>query len=154
MVKHADKNLIVGLDIGTSKVVALVAEINDLQEVEIIGIGTSPSRGLKKGVVVNIESTVDSIQRAINEAEMMSDIQINTVFAGIAGSHISSMNSIGVVKVTDGEVSDNDVARVIEAARAMNIPDNQRILHVLPKEFIIDKQEVCNAAVLKLKILY
>jgi len=136
-----ENRIIVGLDIGTSKIVALVAEINADNDVEIIGIGTSPSRGLKKGVVVNIEATVDSIQRAINEAEMMSDIQINTVFAGIAGSHISSMNSIGVVKVSDGEVSENDVARVIEAARAMNIPDNQRILHVLPKEFIIDMQE-------------
>lgn len=137
----SENRIIVGLDIGTSKIVALVAEINIDDEVEIIGIGTSPSRGLKKGVVVNIEATVDSIQRAINEAEMMSDIQINTVFAGIAGSHITSMNSIGVVKVSDGEVSENDVARVIEAARAMNIPDNQRILHVLPKEFIIDMQE-------------
>jgi len=136
-----ENKIIVGLDIGTSKIVALVAEINNDLDVEIIGIGTSASRGLKKGVVVNIEATVDSIQRAINEAEMMSDIQINTVFAGIAGSHISSMNSIGVVKVSDGEVSENDVARVIEAARAMNIPDNQRILHVLPKEFIIDSQE-------------
>jgi len=136
-----ENKIIVGLDIGTSKIVALVAEINNDLDVEIIGIGTSASRGLKKGVVVNIEATVDSIQRAINEAEMMSDIQINTVFAGIAGSHISSMNSIGVVKVSDGEVSENDVARVIEAARAMNIPDNQRILHVLPKEFIIDNQE-------------
>jgi cell division protein FtsA len=141
MPRHPDKNLIVGLDIGTSKIVALVGELNDQDEVEVIGLGTSASNGLKKGVVVNIEATVDSIQRAVNEAEMMSNCQITSVFAGIAGSHISSMSSSGVVKIVDGEVDEDDVHRVIEAARAMDIPDNQRILHVLPQQFIIDKQE-------------
>jgi cell division protein FtsA len=141
MSKHTDRNLIVGLDIGTSKIVALVGELNEEGEVEVIGIGTCVSNGLKKGVVVNIEATVESIRRAVSEAEMMSNCQINSVFAGIAGSHINSMSSTGVVKIVDGEVDEDDVHRVVEAARAMDIPDNQRILHVLPQEFIIDKQE-------------
>ena len=141
MPKQTDRNLIVGLDIGTSKIVALVGELNDENQVEVIGLGTSVSNGLKKGVVVNIEATVESIQRAVSEAEMMSNCQITSVFAGIAGSHINSMSSTGVVKIVDGEVDEEDVRRVIEAARAMDIPDNQRILHVLPQEFIIDRQE-------------
>jgi len=141
MPKQTDRNLIVGLDIGTSKIVALVGELNDENQVEVIGLGTSVSNGLKKGVVVNIEATVESIQRAVSEAEMMSNCQITSVFAGIAGSHINSMSSTGVVKIVDGEVDDDDVSRVVEAARAMDIPDNQRILHVLPQEFIIDRQE-------------
>jgi cell division protein FtsA len=141
MSKKAEKNLIVGLDIGTSKVVAIVGEITDEDEIEIIGIGSHPSRGLKKGVVVNIESTVQSIQRAVEEAELMAGCQINSVYAGIAGSHIRSLNSHGIVAIRDKEVSPGDVDRVIDAARAVAIPADQKILHVLPQEFIIDNQE-------------
>ncbi|MCK5876019.1 MAG: cell division protein FtsA [Candidatus Marithrix sp.] len=135
-------NLIVGLDIGTSKIVAVVGELspeNDL--VEIIGIGQHPSRGLKKGVVVNIESTTHSIQRAIEEAELMSGCDINSVYAGIAGNHIRSMNSHGIVAIRDKEVYQEDIERVIDAARAVAIPADQRIIHILPQEFIIDNQE-------------
>lgn len=141
MSKKVEKNLIVGLDIGTSKIVAIVGEINDENGIEIIGIGSHPSRGLKKGVVVNIESTVQSIQRAVEEAELMAGCQINSVYTGIAGSHISSLNSHGIVAIRDKEVSPGDVDRVIDAARAVAIPADQRVLHVLPQEFIIDNQE-------------
>lgn len=141
MTKKTDKNLIVGLDIGTSKVVAIVGEITTEGEIEIIGLGSHPSRGLKKGVVVNIESTVQSIQRAIEEAELMAGCQINSVYAGIAGSHIKSINSHGIVAIKDREVSEMDLDRVIDAARAVAIPADQRILHILPQEFIIDEQE-------------
>ena len=141
MSKKADKNLIVGLDIGTSKVVAIVAEVSAEKGLEIIGIGSHPSRGLKKGVVVNIESTVQSIQRAVEEAELMAGCQINSVYAGIAGSHIRSLNSHGIVAIRESEVTSNDVERVIDAARAVAIPADQKILHILPQEFIIDKQE-------------
>jgi cell division protein FtsA len=141
MSKKAEKNLIVGLDIGTSKIVAIVGEINDENGIEIIGIGSHPSRGLKKGVVVNIESTVQSIQRAVEEAELMAGCQIHSVYTGIAGSHISSLNSHGIVAIRDKEVSPGDVDRVIDAARAVAIPADQRVLHVLPQEFIIDNQE-------------
>lgn len=141
MSKKLEKNLIVGLDIGTSKVVAIVGEITLDGEIEIIGIGSHPSRGLKKGVVVNIESTVQSIQRAVEEAELMAGCQIHSVFAGIAGSHIRSLNSHGIVAIRDKEVSIADVERVIDAARAVAIPADQKILHILPQEFIIDNQE-------------
>jgi len=141
MSKKLEKNLIVGLDIGTSKVVAIVGEITPGGEIEIIGIGSHPSRGLKKGVVVNIESTVQSIQRAVEEAELMAGCQIHSVFAGIAGSHIRSLNSHGIVAIRDKEVSIADVERVIDAARAVAIPADQKILHILPQEFIIDNQE-------------
>jgi cell division protein FtsA len=132
--------MIVGLDIGTSKVVTIVGEVHD-DNIEIIGIGTHPSRGLKKGVVVNIESTVQSIQRAVEEAELMAGCQIHSVNAGIAGSHVRSLNSHGIVAIKDGEVVPGDVDRVIDAARAVAIPADQKILHVLPQEFIIDQQE-------------
>lgn len=141
MSKKSEKNLIVALDIGTSKVVAIVGEVNAENEIEIIGIGSHPSRGLKKGVVVNIESTVQSIQRAIEEAELMAGCQIHSVYAGIAGSHIKSLNSHGIVAIRDKEVTHGDVERVIDAARAVAIPADQKILHVLPQEFIIDNQE-------------
>ena len=141
MSRRSDKNLIVGLDIGTSKVVAIVGEITSEGKIEIIGLGSHPSRGLKKGVVVNIESTVQSIQRAIEEAELMAGCQINSVYAGIAGSHIKSLNSHGIVAIKNREVSEEDLDRVIDAARAVAIPADQRILHVLPQEFIIDNQE-------------
>ena len=132
---------IVGLDIGTNKVAAIVAEVDDNGELEIIGIGTHHSRGLKKGVVVNIESTVQSIQRAVEEAELMAGCSINSVYAGIAGSHIRSLNSHGIVAVRDREVYAQDVERVIDAAQAMAIPADQKILHVLPQEYVIDTQE-------------
>ncbi len=141
MSKKAEKNLIVGLDIGTSKVVAIVAEVGGEGQMEIIGIGSHPSRGLKKGVVVNIESTVQSIQRAVEEAELMAGCQINSVYAGIAGSHIKSLNSHGIVAIRDSEVNQSDIERVIDAARAVAIPADQKILHILPQEFVIDKQE-------------
>jgi len=141
MAKNTDKNLIVGLDIGTSKVVAIVGAITIDNEVDIIGIGSSRSHGLKKGAVVNIESTVHSIQRAIEEAELMSGCEIHSVYAGIAGSHIRSLNSHGIVAIRDNEVSINDVDRVIDAARAVAIPADQKILHILPQEFVIDNQE-------------
>jgi cell division protein FtsA len=139
--KKGEKNLIVGLDIGTSKVVAIVGEVTPNNEIEVIGIGSHPSRGLKKGVVVNIESTVQSIQRAVEEAELMAGCQIHSVYAGIAGSHIRSLNSHGIVAIRDKEVTTADVERVIDAARAVAIPADQRILHILPQEFIIDNQE-------------
>lgn len=134
-------NLIVALDIGTSKVVALVGEINDEGRLEVIGIGSCPSRGMKKGVVVNIESTTQSIQRAVEEAELMAGVQIDSVYVGIAGSHVRSLNSHGIVAIKDKEVTDNDVDRVMDAARAVAIPADQRILHVLPQEYVIDQQE-------------
>jgi len=140
MSKKAEKQLIVGLDIGTSKVVAIVGEIMPEGSLEVIGIGSHPSRGLKKGVVVNIESTVHSIQRAVEEAELMAGCQIHSVFAGIAGSHIRSLNSHGIVAIRDKEVTPNDVERVIDAARAVAIPADQKILHILPQEFLIDNQ--------------
>ena len=139
--KKADKNLIVGLDIGTSKIAAIVGEVSDSGDIEIIGIGHHRSRGLKKGVVVNIESTVQSIQRAVEEAELMAGCQIKSVYTGIAGSHIASLNSHGIVAIRDKEVTPGDVDRVIDAARAVAIPADQRILHILPQEFIIDTQE-------------
>ncbi len=141
MGKNTEKNMIVGLDIGTSKVVAIVGEISSDDSIEIIGIGSHPSRGLKKGVVVNIESTVHSIQRAVEEAELMSGCQIHSVYAGIAGSHIRSLNSHGIVAIRDREVVPGDVERVIDAARAVAIPADQKILHILPQEFVIDDQD-------------
>ncbi|MDH5359412.1 MAG: cell division protein FtsA [Gammaproteobacteria bacterium] len=141
MSKKSEKSLIVGLDIGTSKVVAIVGESTPEGMVEIIGIGSHPSRGLKKGVVVNIESTVQSIQRAVEEAELMAGCQIHSVYAGIAGSHIRSLNSHGIVAIRDKEVTQGDVERVIDAAKAVAIPADQKILHIIPQEFLIDNQE-------------
>jgi cell division protein FtsA len=140
MANKADKELIVALDIGTSKIVAIVGEIQDDGELEIIGFGIHPSKGLKRGVVVNIESTVTSIQRAVEEAELMAGCEIQSVYAGIAGSHIRSLNSHGIVAIRDREVTQGDIDRVIDAARAVAIPADQKILHVLPQEFIIDGQ--------------
>jgi len=132
---------IVALDIGTNKVAAIVAEITADGQIEIIGIGSHPSHGLKKGVVVNIESTVQSIQRAIEEAELMAGCRIQSVYAGIAGSHIRSINSHGNVAVREREVTRQDIERVLDAAQAMAIPADQRILHVLPQEYVIDHQD-------------
>ena len=133
--------IMVGLDIGTSKVVAIVAELGLEGEIDIVGIGSHPSKGLKKGVVVNIETTVDSIQRAIEEAELMAGCQIERVYAGIAGSHIRGLNSHGIVAIRDKEVFQADIERVIDAAQAVAIPADQKVLHVLPQEYVIDDQE-------------
>ncbi|MDX5299475.1 MAG: cell division protein FtsA [Gammaproteobacteria bacterium] len=134
-------NMIVGLDIGTSKVVAIVGKRKVDGSIEIVGIGSNPSRGLKRGVVVNIETTVQAIQRAIEEAELMAGCRIHSVYAGIAGSHIRSLNSHGLVAIRDREVTQADIDRVIDAAQAVAIPADQKILHILPQEYIIDNQE-------------
>ncbi len=136
-----DRKMIVGLDIGTSKVVSIVGEIAGDSTIEVVGIGSHPSKGLKKGVVVNIESTVQSIQRAVEEAELMAGCQIHSVYVGIAGSHIRSLNSHGIVAIRDREVYALDVERVIDAAQAVAIPADQRVLHILPQEYVIDSQE-------------
>jgi cell division protein FtsA len=141
MSQGPQKNMLVGLDIGTSKVVAIVGEMTEEGGVEIVGLGSHPSRGMKKGVVVNIESTVQSIQRAVEEAELMAGCRIHSVYAGIAGSHIQSMNSHGMVAIKDREVSYGDIERVIEAAKAVQLYGENRILHVLPQEYSIDTQE-------------
>ena len=133
--------MVVGLDIGTSKVVAIVGAINDEGKLEVVGIGSHPSRGLKKGVVVNIESTVQSIQRAVEEAELMAGCEIHSVYVGIAGNHIRSLNSHGIVAIRDREVFQLDLDRVIDAAQAVAIPADQKVLHILPQEFVIDEQE-------------
>ncbi|CEN56563.1 cell division protein FtsA [Candidatus Methylopumilus turicensis] len=136
-----EKNLIIGLDIGTSKVVAIVAELMADGSMNVIGLGQHVSRGLKKGVVINIDSTVNAIQRAIEEAELMADCTIKNVFTGIAGSHVQSINARGMVKIKDAEVTQADVARVIETAQAIALPSDQQILHILTQEYIIDGQE-------------
>ena len=141
MANVSDNKMIVGLDIGTSKVVAIVGAITPEGQLEIVGIGSHRSNGLKKGVVVNIESTVLSIQRAIEEAELMAGCQIHSVYAGIAGSHIRSLNSHGIVAIRDREVFSQDLERVIDAAQAVAIPADQKILHILPQEFLIDDQD-------------
>ena len=136
-----NRDLLVGLDIGTSKVVALVAELTPDGQFNVVGVGQTASKGLKKGVVVNIEATVQSIQKALEEAEVMADRQIVQVFTGIAGNHIVSFNSSGMVAIRDKEVGSVDVERVLETAKAINIPTDQQILHILVQEFIIDGQE-------------
>jgi cell division protein FtsA len=141
MAKKPEKNLIVGLDIGTSKIVAMVGEVMPDNRIEVIGIGSHPSRGLKRGVVVNIEATMQSIQRAAEEAELMAGCQIHAAYTGIAGSHIRGFNSHGIVAIRDKEVTQYDIDRVIDAARAVAIPADQKILHILPQEFIVDNQE-------------
>lgn len=134
-------NMIVALDIGTSKIVALIGEVNEEGEIEIVGIGKHSSRGMKKGVVVNIDSTIEAIQRAVEEAELVAGVNINSAYAGIAGSHIQSLNSHGIVAIKDKEVTEGDLERVMDAARAVAIPADQRILHVLPQDYVIDQQE-------------
>jgi len=132
--------MLVGLDIGTSKVVAVVAEISSEGSMEIVGLGTHPSKGLKNGVVVDIESTTQAIKKSIQEAESMAGCHISSCYVGISGSHIRGLNSEGVVPIKDGEVKYGDVDRVIETAQAMAIPSDQRLLHVLPRDYIIDEQ--------------
>ena len=133
--------MIVGLDIGTSKVVAIVGEVDPSGQIEIVGIGSHPSKGMKKGVVVNIESTVQSIQRAVEEAELMAGCQIHSVYVGIAGSHVRSLNSHGIVAIREQEVAPADVEQVLDAAKAVAIPADQKVLHILPQEYVIDNQE-------------
>src|SRR5919206_142256 len=132
--------IVVGLDIGTTKICCIVGEVTP-EGIDVIGIGTAPSRGLRKGVVINIEATVGSIKRAVEEAELMAGCEIGSVYAGIAGGHIRGFNSQGVVAVKDKEVKQGDIARVLDAARAINIPQDREILHVLPQDYIIDEQD-------------
>ncbi|HVP31451.1 MAG TPA: cell division protein FtsA [Myxococcota bacterium] len=134
------EDLIVGLDIGTTKICAIVAERTE-KGLDVVGLGTHPSRGLRKGVVVDMDATVDSIKRAVEEAELMADCEITSVYAGIAGGHIRSFNSDGIVAVKDREVRDSDVRRVIDAAKAVAIPMDREVIHVIPQEFVIDDQE-------------
>jgi cell division protein FtsA len=134
------ENLIVGLDIGTTKICAIVGNLTE-EGLDIVGIGTSPSRGLRKGVVINIESTVESIQKALQEAELMAGCEIKSVFAGIAGGHIKGFNSQGVIAIKNREVTQEDISRVIDAAKALAIPMDREVIHVLPQEFIIDDQD-------------
>jgi cell division protein FtsA len=132
--------VVVGLDIGTTKICAVVGQINEGQ-VDIIGLGTTPSKGLRKGVVVNIDSTVQSIKKAIEEAELMAGCQITSVYAGIAGGHIKGINSHGVIAVKNREITSNDVKRVIDAASAVAIPMDREVIHIIPQEFIVDEQD-------------
>ena len=142
MIKQKEeKNLIVGLDIGTSKIVAIVAELQPDGLLNVIGLGQHSSKGLKKGVVINIDSTMEAIQRAIEEAELMANCKITDVYTGIAGSHIKSINSHGMVKIKDTEVSQLDVDKVIETACAITLPNDQQVLHILTQEYVIDGQE-------------
>ena len=138
--KGKRENIVVGLDIGTTKICAIVAEVSD-GGVDIVGIGTHPSKGLRKGVVINIDATVESIRKAVEEAELMAGVEINSVYCGIAGSHIRGFNSHGIVAVKNREVSESDMKRVIDAARAVAIPMDREIIHVLPQEFIVDEQD-------------
>lgn len=141
MAKKPEKDFIAGIDIGTSKVVTIVGEVLDDGSLSIVGLGSHQSQGLKRGVVVNIESTVQSIQRAVEEAELMAGCQIYSAYTGIAGSHIRSLNSHGIVAIRDREVTQTDVDRVIDAAKAVVIPADQKILHILPQEYVIDNQD-------------
>jgi cell division protein FtsA len=133
-------SLVVGLDIGTSKVCAIVGEMTE-RGVEVIGVGSHLSQGLRKGVVINIESTVESIKKAVQEAELMAGCEINSVFTGIAGGHIKGFNSHGIVAVKNKEVTDRDLERVIDAAKAVAIPMDREVLHILPQDYIIDEQD-------------
>ncbi len=139
MARNKSSEVVVGLDIGTTKICAIVGEASE-EGIDIVGIGTSPSKGLRKGVVVNIEATVASIQQAIEEAERMAGCEIGTVYTGIAGGHIKGLNSQGIVAVKENEVSHADIQRVIDAAKAVAIPLDREVIHVLPQEYIIDEQ--------------
>ncbi|GIX35875.1 MAG: cell division protein FtsA [Lysobacteraceae bacterium] len=141
MNRKGDRSLIVGLDVGTSKVVALVGEYTPDQPIEVIGIGTQAAHGLKRGVVVDIESTTGSIRRAVEEAEVMAGCEIRSVYASISGSHVQCRNSPGIVPIRDGEVTQGDLDRVLEAAKAVAIPSDQKILHAIPQEYIVDNSQ-------------
>jgi cell division protein FtsA len=139
--KRTDRKLLVGLDIGTSKITALVGELKDNGAIELLGMGSNPSRGMKKGVVVNIDSTVDSIRRAVEEAELMAGAEINAVYTGVAGSHIRGLNSHGIAQIRDRVVNKADIKRVMDAAQAVAFPADQRLLHVIPQYFVVDGHE-------------
>src|SRR5699024_10617271 len=141
MSKRPENSLIGALDIGTSKVACIMAEPGTEGELEIIGLGSAPSRGMKKGMVVNIESTTDSIRRAVEEAELMAGCRIQSVYCGISGAHVQSHNSPGIVAVRNREVSESDIERVVDAACAVRLPSDHKILHVLPQEFSVDDNE-------------
>lgn len=136
----AKRNLIVGLDIGTTKVCAIIGEVTD-NGIEIVGIGSQPSEGLRKGVVVNIDSTIESVRRAVEEAELMSGCHIKSVYTGIAGGHVKSFNSYGIVAVKNSEVDETDVKRAMEAAKAIAMPLDREVLHILPQFYIVDDQD-------------
>jgi cell division protein FtsA len=138
-----DNDVIVGLDIGTTKVCAIIGRVNEYGGVDVVGVGVSPSRGLRKGVVVNIESTVNSVATAIEKAELMAGIEVKSVFAGIAGGHIEGINSRGVVAVSSRskEITEIEVERVIDAAKALALPMEREVIHVIPQEFVIDNQD-------------
>ncbi|MEK7286490.1 MAG: cell division protein FtsA [Nitrospirota bacterium] len=139
MAKHG--NHLVGLDIGTTKICVIVGEVVGDKRIDIIGIGTHPSKGLKKGMVINIDSTVESVKRAVEEAENMAGVEINSVYTGIAGGHIQGLNGKGVIAVKEGEISRSDIERVLDAAKVVSIPSDREILHVIPQEFIVDGQD-------------
>ncbi len=132
--------ILVGLDIGTTKIACIIGEVND-DGIDIIGIGSHPSTGLRKGVVINIDATINSIKKAVEEAELMAGCEVNTVYAGIAGGHIKGFNSHGIVAVKDKEVRPADLARVVDAARAVAIPMDREVIHVIPQEYVIDDQD-------------
>jgi cell division protein FtsA len=134
------ENIVVGLDIGTTKICAIVGEVSD-EGIDIIGIGSAPSTGLRKGVVINIASTVEAIRRAVKEAELMAGCEISNVYTGIAGGHIRGFNSHGIVAVKDSEITSTDINRVIDAAKAVAIPMDREVIHILPQEFVIDDQD-------------
>ena len=136
-----ENDYVVALDIGTSKVVCLIGQLTDSHAVEIVALGSYPSSGLKKGVVVNIDATTDAIQKSIDQAKNSFDGKLKNVYVGIAGNHIKSLNSHGIVGIKDKEVTPFDIDRVIEAAQAVAIPSDQKVLHVLPQEFVIDDQD-------------
>ncbi|MEN9722561.1 MAG: hypothetical protein RJB38_547 [Pseudomonadota bacterium] len=138
------KDFVVGLDIGTTKICCIVGEVSEAgpnSMIDIIGIGTAPSNGLRKGVVINIDSTVDSISKAVEEAELMAGVEISTVYTGIAGGHIKSFNSNGIVAIKDKEIQQGDVQRVIDAAKAVAIPLDREVIHIIPQEYVIDDQD-------------
>jgi cell division protein FtsA len=135
------KDFVVGLDIGTTKICCIVGEVADGGIIDIVGIGTAPSTGLRKGCVINIDATVESITKAVEEAELMAGVEISTVYTGIAGGHIKSFNSNGIVAIKDKEITEQDVQRVIDAAKAVAIPLDREVIHIIPQEYVIDEQD-------------
>jgi cell division protein FtsA len=140
MARKDREDLVIGLDIGTTKICAIVAERTD-RGLDVVGMGTHPSRGMRKGVVVDIDATVSSIKKAVKEAELMADCEISSVYTGISGGHIRSFNSHGIVAVKDREVREGDLKRVFDAAKAVAIPMDREVIHVIPQEYIVDDQE-------------
>ena len=135
------ENIVVGLDVGTTKICAIIGELNADGMVDVIGVGSSPSRGLRRGVVVNIDHTVSAIRKAVEDAELMAGCRVESVYAGISGGHIKGINSHGVIAIKNREVTQVEVARVIDAARAVAIPMDREVIHILPQEFMVDDQE-------------